>query len=109
ASNLWFPVLITALSVPQSEGDLPRLVDDNWVMLEKVTTREVVTAFRAIGMLKDLVKYTDAEIWAAVQAKQAGPGEEKDPRALKMPEWLVFTKPEQLEPGKNFKLRAVSP
>jgi hypothetical protein len=102
-------VLITALSVPQSEGDLPRLVDDNWVMLEKVTTREVVTAFRAVGILKDLVKYTDDEIWAAVQAKQAGTVEEKDPRDLKMPEWLVFTKPEQLEPGKNFKLRAVSP
>jgi hypothetical protein len=109
ASNLWFPVLITALSVPQSEGDLPRLVEDNWVMLEKATSVEVVKAFRAINLLKDLVKYSDDQIWAAVQAKQAGTVDEKDPRDLKLPEWLVFTKPEQLEPSRNFKLRAVSP
>ncbi|MFM7921813.1 MAG: hypothetical protein ACKPJJ_16445, partial [Planctomycetaceae bacterium] len=100
---------ITALSVPQSEGDLPRLVDDSWATLGKVTSREVVTAFRAINLLKDLAKYTDDQIWAAVQAKQSGTVEEKDPRDLKMPEWLVFTKPEQLEPSRNFKLRAVSP
>ena len=54
ASNLWFPVLISALSVPQAADDLGRLVEENWAVLDKATSLDVLKAFRQIGQLKDL-------------------------------------------------------
>ena len=72
ASNLWFPVLISALSVPQASDDLGRLVEENWAVLEKATSLDVLKAFRLIGQLKDLSKYNDDQIWAAIQEEESG-------------------------------------
>src|SRR5262249_11034577 len=87
-----------------------QLVNENWAVLEKAQSQEVVTAFRAIGQLKDFAKYTDAEVWAAVEKKRQG-GEQTDtePSDLKSPEWAVFSDPSMAQEGKFFKLRAVEP
>lgn len=110
ASNLWFPMLISALSVPQATDDLGRLVEENWVVLEKVTSAEVLKAFRLIGQLKDLNKYDDEQIWAAIQRKAEGTVEEPDdPDDLKSPEWRVFSNPATSKESRSFKLRPVEP
>jgi hypothetical protein len=110
ASNLWFPVLISALSVPQAEDDLGRLIEDNWVVLEKATTIDVLKAFRLIGQLKDLSKYDDTTIWAGIKKKTEGADVDKaDPDDLKSPEWRVFSNPSSAKPSRNFKLRTVDP
>jgi Domain of unknown function (DUF1998) len=110
ASNSWFPVIVSALSVPQATDKLAQLVDDNWTVLEKAAGAAFVTAFRAIGQLKDFSKYTDAQIWEAVEKKRQGtaqPSEESE--NLKSPEWDVFSNPAAALEGKDFKLRAVEP
>lgn len=110
ASNLWFPVIISALSVPQATDDLGRLIEENWAELEKATSLEVVKAFRAIGRLKDFSKYTDEQVWEKIQEKIAGEeSEEDDPDDLKSPEWKVFTKPAHAKESRAFKLRPVDP
>jgi hypothetical protein len=110
ASNLWFPVLISALSVPQAEDDLGRLIEDNWVVLEKATTIDVLKAFRLIGQLKDLSKYDDDAIWTGIQKKNAGSAtDQENPDDLKSPEWRVFSNPSNAIPSRNFKLRTVDP
>ena len=110
ASNLWFPVLISALSVPHASDDLGRLVEDNWAVLDKATSLEVLKAFRMIGELKDFNKYTDDQLWAAIQKKIQGTGEEvEDPDDLKSPEWKVFSNPAKAKEGRTFKLRIVDP
>jgi len=110
ASNCWFPVLISALSVPQATDKLALLVDENWAVLEKAQSQEIVSAFRAIGQLKDFAKYTDAEIWAAMEKKRQGATETDDePDDLKSPEWAVFSDPASAQESKFFKLRAVEP
>ena len=110
ASNLWFPMLISALSVPQATDELGRLVEENWVVLEKVTSVEVLRAFRSIGQLKDLNKYGDEQIWAAIQKKTEGTVEETDdPDDLKSPEWRVFSDPSKAKESRSFKLRPVEP
>jgi hypothetical protein len=110
ASNLWFPVLISALSVPQAEDDLGRLIEDNWVVLEKATTIDVLKAFRLIGQLKDLSKYDDDAIWTGIQKKNEGSAvEQENPDDLKSPEWRVFSNPSNAIPSRNFKLRTVDP
>ena len=55
--------MLSALSVPQATDDLGRLIEDNWAMLDNATSREVLTAFRAIGQLQDFAKYTDEQVW----------------------------------------------
>lgn len=110
ASNLWFPVLISALSVPQAADDLGRLIDENWAVLEKATSLDVLKAFRLIGQLKDLSKYTDDQIWEAIQKKNQGTGEDaEDPDDLKSPEWRVFSNPAKAKASRTFKLRTVEP
>lgn len=92
ASNLWFPVLISALSVPQAADDLGRLVEDNWAVLGKATSIEILSAFRQIGQLKDFSKYNDQQIWQAIQKKNEGGVEgAESPNDLKSPEWKVFS------------------
>jgi hypothetical protein len=44
-------------------------------VLEKAATIDVLKAFRQIGQLKDLSKYTDDRIWQKLQErKKAGAG-----------------------------------
>jgi hypothetical protein len=105
ASNLWFPVLISALSVPQAADDLGRLIEENWDVLDKATSLEVIKAFRLIGKLKDFSKYNDDQIWAAIQKKNEGTGEEAtDPDDLKSPEWKVFSSPKQAKESRTFQI-----
>ncbi|MBL4883716.1 MAG: DUF1998 domain-containing protein [Planctomycetaceae bacterium] len=110
ASNLWFPVLISALSVPQATDELGRLIEDNWVVLEKATNLGVLQAFRQIGQLKELTKYTDGQIWKKLQEKNEGVDKEaEEPDDLKTPEWKVFSNPSNAKEGRTFKLRPVDP
>jgi hypothetical protein len=110
ASNSWFPVMLSALSVPTATDKLGQLVDENWEVLEKVESQEFIAFARKIGQLKDFASVSDAEIWAAVQKKKAGTGTEaSEPTDLKGPEWNVFTNPKNNEFSRDFKLRAVKP
>ncbi len=110
ASNLWFPVLISALSVPQASDELGRMVEENWAVLEKATSIDVLKAFRLIGQLKDLSKYDDDQIWEAIQKKNQNADEQvQDPDDLKSPEWRVFSNPAKAKPSRVFKLRTVDP
>jgi hypothetical protein len=110
ASNLWFPVVISALSVPQAADELGRLIEENWAVLEKAATVEVLKAFRDIGQLKDLSKYTDDQIWQKLEEKKAGTAsDDEEPDDLKSPEWKVFTNPANANESRTFKLRTVDP
>lgn len=110
ASNLWFPVVISALSVPQAADDLGRLIEENWSVLGKATSLDVLRAFRAIGQLKDLSQYTDDQLWGKLEEKRADTGaEDEDPDDLKSPEWKVFTNPTNAKESRSFKLRLVDP
>jgi hypothetical protein len=69
ASNLWFPVLISALSVPQAADDLGRLVEENWVVLEKA----VDALPQATWPASKPSAYSIRNISAAVDAIAIGP------------------------------------
>ncbi len=112
ASNSWFAVMISALSVPQATDKLAQLVEENWAVLEKVQSQQNVDLLRQIGQLKDFPKdkYTDTDIWAAVEKKRQGSDQgTEEPSDLKSPEWGVFANPSSAQESKVFKLRAVDP
>lgn len=110
ASNSWFPVTLSALSIPQATDRLAQLVEDNWTILEKATSPAILAAFKAIGQLKDFNKFTDDQIWEAIQKKQeAGSGSAEEPTDLKSPEWLVLANPAAAQHTRHFRLRVVDP
>lgn len=110
ASNLWFPMIISALSMPEAVDELGRLVEENWAVLGKATGLEVVKAFRMIGALKSFAKYTDEQVWEAAQKHtQTANVEPETPNDLKSPEWKVFSNPSRIEESGSFKLREVTP
>jgi hypothetical protein len=70
ASNSWFPITLTVLSVPRATDRLGQFVEDNWAVLEKTVSLEVLQAFRAIGQLSDFAEYTDEQVWEAIQKQK---------------------------------------
>lgn len=110
ASNSWFAVTLSALSIPQATDKLALLVNDHWTILEKVTSPEVLAAFRAIGQLREFSKYSDTQVWQAIQKKQQGDHDsELEPTDIKSPEWEAFSDPSSAPQTKHFRLKPVDP
>jgi hypothetical protein len=109
ASNSWFPVVLSALSVPSVSGKLDQLVEGSWVVLEKATSKEVLVAFRQIGQLPKLAAYTDEQIWQAVEARRHRPAGGAPAEDLKGPEWERLSNPDPDRNTDDFQIRPVAP
>lgn len=108
ASNAWFAITLSALSIPSHFDALPQLVEDHWALLQLVTVREVIPAFRAAGNLKAFADHSDDEVWKAIEAKrrqESPPAEDAD---LKSPEWKVFSAADSNRNTRDFSLRTVA-
>lgn len=111
ASNAWFGITLSALAIPQASGELKQLVEDHWIILEKVQNEQNIELLQQVTpQLRDLAEYDPAEIWQAVQAKKTETPEESDePSDLKTPEWDVFVDPGSAERTRDFQLRVTPP
>ncbi len=109
ASNTWFPILLSALSIPQSSNLLKQLVTDRWSDLYDIEGEGDIAKLRRRNLLRDFSDYPDADLWAAIQERQAG-GEAAttdDVTDLKTPEWEIFVDPDHAQRTKDFRLREV--
>ena len=109
ASNSWFPITLSALSIPGSVNKLEQLIDRNWVTLEKAVSLEVLQAFRSIGQLKEFSQYADRDIWLEIQRRQSHRDDDDsdDAKDLKTPEWQVFSTADPKLNTSDFQLRPV--
>jgi hypothetical protein len=112
ASNTWFSVVQSIISIPVESDILYRLIADNWAVLNAVTSVEILRAFRNIGQLGvELSKYTDNKIWEAIKAKKKQEKGESPPPSefpdLKTPEWEVLVKHDPAMNSSEFRLRSV--
>ena len=85
ASNTWFPILLSALSIPQSSNLLKQLVTDHWSDLYDIEGEADIAKLRRRNLLRDFSDYPDADLWAAIRERQAG-GEEATERGRGRPE-----------------------
>jgi hypothetical protein len=115
ASNSWFSVSLSALSIPQATDRLAKLVEENWEEIKNVDSenellfyRKNVQKFQAlIPLFSD---FKDSQIWNEIEAKRASSQEETDTTPdIKLPEWQVFSNPDSATESKDFKLRKVAP
>jgi len=110
ASNAWFPMMMSALSIPTATGKLGQLVEESWAVLEKATSLDVLKGFRAIGQLQTLAEFSDDEVWKAVGKKRAtlagdAPVEMLDVKAV---EWEAFSRSGTARNARDFRLTEVA-
>lgn len=91
ASNSWFPVGRSALSLPRQADQLSQLVEAHWTVLGNVTSREVLAAFRGIGQLDVFKGVEDDELMASIELRRSEAVDEDRVEDLKLPEWEVLT------------------
>jgi hypothetical protein len=108
ASNAWFAVARTVLSIPTSSDMVEQLVADLWAILANVSNDgELPNLLRFVPELKRLEGYDLGEVWVAIEARRtvlsqsAGAPVERD---LVSPEWEVFTNPSSAPVSDDFKL-----
>ncbi|MBB0026124.1 DUF1998 domain-containing protein [Ralstonia pickettii] len=109
ASNSWFGISLSALSIPRHADPLPQLVEDKWVMLQLVTSAEVLVAFRAAGNMRGLEEYDDAKVWEAIQVRRSDSAKQEESSNLKEPEWQVFSTADPTRNTVDFELTPVAP
>lgn len=108
ASNSWFPVMLSALSIPSTTDKLGQLIEANWVELEECESPREVKLKRKL--LKGLATYSEEQIWEAVIKKKEARTENDEPdSSLRDPEWRVFANPDPGLNSRDFKLRVVEP
>jgi len=111
ASNSWFPITLSVLSIPRSEDKVAQLVNDNWAKLQKVRSIESLHDAREMGLFPSLAEFTDDEIWQAIEKKHSGGdgGSSGAVEDLKTPEWSIFSAASSSIATADFKLQTIAP
>jgi len=109
ATNGWFPITISVLSIPLEGDQLSQLVRDGWEYFADMdSVAEVTVVVKTLvksGSLPGIDRYDPEEIWKAIQDKREGDGgdgagvTESD---VKRPEWEVLTGPTPPEDWPHF-------
>jgi hypothetical protein len=108
ASNLWFPVPLTALAIPNHPDELANAVEEKWDVLGGLPSRDHLHTLRLARALGDLVRFDDEEIWAAIEAERARRAKSTPPPiSLRDPEWNAFTRVDPGRQSPDFRLREV--
>jgi len=107
ASNSWFPVSLSALSIPTRAGELDQTVAARWAVLEKIPSLEVLRyALDTDIQLAGLREHSPEDIFDAIDRQRSG--DEDDGAAdLRLPEWEVFSDPAAAPETEDFRLRVV--
>ncbi|HEX5081873.1 MAG TPA: DUF1998 domain-containing protein [Blastocatellia bacterium] len=108
ASNSWFGIMLSALSIPTTTDKLGQLVEQNWSELEECESAREVKLKRKL--LRGLAAYTDDQVWEAVEKnKNSASQDEEEATDLREPEWKVFSNPDPKLNSRDFKLKVVRP
>ncbi|GCE45278.1 uncharacterized protein DUF1998 [Thermosporothrix hazakensis] len=109
ASNSWFPLVLSALSLPKPVLGLDELIEQHWEDWQLVTEQGHIRVFRGRYTLY-YADYSDEEIWQAIQKRRGDTVEEREITIadLKVPEWEVLSHPESAPEGPDFKIRQAS-
>lgn len=112
ASNQWFAQGLTVLAVPKTgASELQTKVEQYWAVLEGIPGVAMLPYLRtAVPELRQFERWSDEEIWAALERhRNAGARERDDPGArypdLLTPEWEVFSHPTMPDASDDFTAR----
>jgi hypothetical protein len=107
ASNAWFPLTLSALSIPRSSDPLTELVRSLLGQLEAVVSRDdLEPALRFNPALTALKGFALDEVWTRVTTVRGAAPDEAQTGDLLRPEWDVLTDPAAAPAGKDFAVAA---
>ena len=109
ASNAWFPVTRSVLSIPAAGDPLGQAISENLDKLARVDSADT------LAMLMDLAPqdfgfltgFQPADAWQRLEELRNGTGATPNDLDLLGPEWTQFTHPDVAPAGPDFRLRAV--
>ena len=112
ASNSWFSLSLSALSLPSSGSNkLAQLVDSAWIQLGHINTIEILeailNAFQMSGQLQGFLPYSPQAIWTAIQDKKADSTTTEFKDDLKTPEWQALSLANTALNNSDWQLQAV--
>jgi hypothetical protein len=93
ASNSWFPLVMSALTLPPaSEDKLQRLVEENWSALKDLPSLDVARYVAAPSRMPALAEFSPEQIWSAIEDRRNEPTPgDIDDEDLKVAEWERLT------------------
>ena len=108
ASNLWFPVSLSALHVPQPAANkLGVLVENDWPTLALVKNEATLEFLRESGKLPAFSNFALTDVLEAIQSRREGAASTPS-KDLKVPEWEAFTRGGAPPKGPDFELEVVA-
>jgi hypothetical protein len=110
ASNSWFPLVMSALSLPPAAEDkLALLVANKWAALKDIPTFEVASYVTAPSRMPELVEFTAEQIWQAIEAhKQRQSDTTSGDSDLKIAEWKILIQSPLPQATNDFRVTRVS-
>lgn len=110
ASNAWFPIVLSAISLPVAVDKLTQLVEEHWADMQDIDSFEAAKYACHPKRMPALADFAVEAIWAAIEKKRANQvGKEKPaPVDLKVQEWSVFSNAASAPQSRDFKLSPVA-
>ncbi len=110
ASNQWFAQTLSALAVPKTgASELATKVEQNWLALEGLPGLAFLPYARtAVPVLKEFERWSDEELWAAIEAHRDAAEQDEPPVVgypdLRTAEWDIFSAARLPDPHEDFTL-----
>lgn len=94
ASNTWFPLVYTTLSIPEADDILGQLIEEQWSIFQAALNIDMLRSFMHLPMLHYRIGgYSVEAIWQRIEAKRQATPASVRPGDLKQPEWEVLSNP----------------
>ena len=108
ASNSWFPLVMSALSIPSAQGRVALLVEENWRHLKDIPSLDVACYVTAPSRMPALVGVSAEQIWEEIEKRRKGQGQKgEEDNDLKTPEWRVLSQQQTPATTKDFRITRV--
>lgn len=109
ASNSWFPMVMSAITIPRATDRLSQLIDKHWVKLKDIPSLEVAKWALLPQNFPAFIGFTAEEVWGGIQGKLAGGGlGQGEPTDLKIPEWELLANTTPLPATEEFRASRVA-
>ncbi len=109
ASNLWFSIPLSALSLPTDKGKLRQKVDEIWTVLKEVSSVDQLKPL--LMVLTQFGAWSRDEVWKAIEERRRATITKATTQSfgdLRREEWGVLTNPAAAPKSDDFRVRSAT-
>ena len=102
ATSSWFPKTISVLSMPRATTELEQMLEERWATCGKIPNPDVIEYLRQANELGSLSRFSNEDIWEAIEVYRTKLEQGSVSEDLKGPEWRVLSDPESAPLSNDF-------